>query len=150
MPEAMAVPTEDFRDTYKRLKGVHRPGVSLEDIYFEARQAMAALGQKAASLSSVQKAIAPGSGRNNPSVEVLETVALGLGVQPEEFADYRLALARASLDAEEVGWEVALRNLAAYEKAGPSPAEIRRARTEAIRFAERDAERVARKRRKKS
>lgn len=57
-------------------------------------------------------------GELTPSLNALKAIAKALGVPPETFAEYRLAMARRSLDPGEVGLETALENLG-YFTAGP-------------------------------
>jgi transcriptional regulator with XRE-family HTH domain len=51
------------------------------------------------------------SGDLKPSMEALEVIARILGVPPETFAEYRMRMARRALDPDEVGFDVALKNL---------------------------------------
>jgi transcriptional regulator with XRE-family HTH domain len=51
------------------------------------------------------------NGHDKPSTRALELIAQACGVQPEYFAQYRLAAAMRELDPEEVGLERALENL---------------------------------------
>lgn len=96
--------TDDFRALVGRLRAER--GMSLEDLAFEAR-AHAPGG--AVSLSLIQKRLAPGSDAR-PSRELLEAIAAALDVDPNEFAEYRLARAREDLDERVVGLEEALEN----------------------------------------
>ena len=89
MPSREAV--EDFRAVAKRLRD--DKGLSLEDVAYQAR---ALLGPAALSLSIIQKRVAGGSDLA-PSFELLETLAAGLGVPPETFAEYRLEVAKRAL-----------------------------------------------------
>lgn len=50
---------------------------------------------------------------DKPSVRAMELIAQACGVEPEYFAEYRLALAMRELDPAEVGLEQALENLSA-------------------------------------
>lgn len=65
-------------------------------------------------------------GATSPSAEVMEMVALGFGIEPEVFAEYRMWKVRKALNPAEpatkkrggVGFETALRNLTALERTG--------------------------------
>jgi transcriptional regulator with XRE-family HTH domain len=46
-----------------------------------------------------------------PSERAMESIATALRIPPEHFAEYRLAMARARLDPQRVGFERALRAL---------------------------------------
>lgn len=52
------------------------------------------------------------SGRNRASAPVLELIATALDVCPEDFAEYRLAVLRRSLDERAVGFDAACRRYA--------------------------------------
>ena len=59
-----------------------------------------------------------GSGKSRyPSAETLEDIAQALGVEPEEFPEYRLAKAREELDDRIVGLDRALATLSALQAA---------------------------------
>ena len=103
--------TEDFRAITTRLR-VER-GMTMEDLAFEARR-HAPSG--AVSLSLIQKRLAPGSAAT-PSSGMLQALAAALGVPPETYPEYRLAIARRALDEREVGLEAALATLSAIEDA---------------------------------
>lgn len=117
---------------------------SQEDVAFAVRDLDPEAKLTAGSVSQVE------TSKYRPTIRVMEALAKVFGVDPEIWVDYRLALARLSMDEREVGPDRALANLKTYESTGPSPAEIRKARVDAMKFAEADAERVARKRRRKS
>lgn len=51
------------------------------------------------------------NGHDRPSIRAMELIARGCGVDPDYFAEYRLAVAMRELDPEEVGLERALANL---------------------------------------
>src|SRR5438552_6707586 len=51
------------------------------------------------------------NGHDKPSMRAMELVAGACGVEPDYFAEYRLAAAMRELDPEEVGLEQALENL---------------------------------------
>ncbi len=73
------------------------------------------------------------NGHDKPSLRAMELIAEACGVEPEYFAEYRLALAMRELDPSQVGLEQALENLnarlgARRRAAKPRPAPVRRAR----------------------
>jgi transcriptional regulator with XRE-family HTH domain len=51
------------------------------------------------------------NGHDKPSMRAMELIARACGVEPEHFAEYRLAAAMRDLDPAEVGLEQALANL---------------------------------------
>jgi transcriptional regulator with XRE-family HTH domain len=51
------------------------------------------------------------NGHDKPSMRAMELIARACGVEPEHFAEYRLAAAMRDLDPTEVGLEQALANL---------------------------------------
>lgn len=51
------------------------------------------------------------NGHDKPSMRVMELIAQACGVDPDYFAEYRLAVAMRELDPDEVGLEQALQNL---------------------------------------
>jgi transcriptional regulator with XRE-family HTH domain len=51
------------------------------------------------------------NGHDKPSMRAMELIARACGVEPEYFAEYRLAAAMRDLDPNEVGLEQALANL---------------------------------------
>jgi transcriptional regulator with XRE-family HTH domain len=51
------------------------------------------------------------NGHDKPSMRAMELIARACGVEPEYFAEYRLAAAMRELDPAEVGLEQALENL---------------------------------------
>lgn len=83
------------------------------------------------SLSSLRKVMA---GERALTMRLMEAMANALGVDPTEFAEYRLANARALLDEREVGLDQALDVLTRIEDALASAPRARRA-TEAGRQA---------------
>lgn len=99
----MADDVKDFRTLFRELRGT----TTVDDVWFAAKQK---LGDEASSLSLVQKALAPGS-KKRPSAKVLRTMAMGLGVEPDRFYEYRLAVARDALDETVVGPDRALEQL---------------------------------------
>ena len=52
-------------------------------------------------------------GAHQPQLRTMELIAAALGVEPELFAEYRLAMARQALDERQVGLDRALANLRA-------------------------------------
>lgn len=52
------------------------------------------------------------TGKQPPTPKAIERLARALDVEPEVFAEYRLSLARAQLDPDQVGLKLALNNLA--------------------------------------
>lgn len=62
---------------------------------------------------TLRKAIA---GERLPSLRLIEQVAELVGVKPDYFAEYQLALARRDFDIGEVGWEQAMRNLREWDQ----------------------------------
>jgi hypothetical protein len=115
----MTDPAEDFRARFQRLRDQRAPGVSLENLYFDGRDRLRARGCKAVSLSTVQKRTAPGA-KLPATEELLVTLAAAVDVPPEEFIEYRLALARQQLDESGVGLERALANLDASPALDPA------------------------------
>ncbi len=69
-------------------------------------------------------------GITRPTPETIEALAGALGVEPEVFAEYRLAQMRRLFDEREVGLELAVRNLGALaallEQAPAPPGELGR------------------------
>jgi transcriptional regulator with XRE-family HTH domain len=53
------------------------------------------------------------NGHDKPSMRAMELIARACGVEPDYFAEYRLATAMRALDPAEVGLEQALENLSA-------------------------------------
>jgi transcriptional regulator with XRE-family HTH domain len=51
------------------------------------------------------------NGHDRPSIRAMELIAKACGIDPDYFAEYRLAIAMRELDPEEVGLERALQNL---------------------------------------
>jgi transcriptional regulator with XRE-family HTH domain len=74
------------------------------------------------------------NGHDKPSMRAMELIAQACDVEPEYFAEYRLAAAMRELDPSEVGLEQALENLNARLGARrrpastPQPTQARRAR----------------------
>jgi hypothetical protein len=56
------------------------------------------------------------------TAHVIEDVAQAAGVEPDYFAEYRLAQAVRDFDVSEVGWEAAMENLALWADAHVAPA----------------------------
>jgi transcriptional regulator with XRE-family HTH domain len=57
------------------------------------------------------------NGHDKPSMRAMELIAQACGVDPDYFAEYRLAMAMRELDPNEVGLEQALENLNARFRA---------------------------------
>jgi transcriptional regulator with XRE-family HTH domain len=53
------------------------------------------------------------NGHDRPSIRAMELIARACGINPDYFAEYRLAVAMRELDPEEVGLDQALANLSA-------------------------------------
>jgi len=73
------------------------------------------------------------NGHDRPSPRAMELIARACGVEPDYFAEYRLAMAMRELDPTEVGLEQALANLnarlaAKRDSAARTPARPARAR----------------------
>lgn len=85
-------------------------GMTQEDLAFEARR-LGGLKINSSWISKIR------NGHRPLSIEFLESLAGALGVPPETFAEYRLAIARVQLDESEVGLEAALANLRELEAA---------------------------------
>ncbi len=51
------------------------------------------------------------NGHDKPSMRAMELIAQACGIEPDYFAEYRLAVAMRELDPNEVGLEQALENL---------------------------------------
>jgi transcriptional regulator with XRE-family HTH domain len=56
------------------------------------------------------------TGKLPVSMTAMERLANVFGIEPELFADYRLAVARAQLDPEQVGLKIALKNLDRFDR----------------------------------
>jgi transcriptional regulator with XRE-family HTH domain len=67
------------------------------------------------------------NGHDKPSMRAMELIAAACDVDPDYFAEYRLAVAMRELDPNEVGLEQALANLNARLGARRRPAAKRRA-----------------------
>lgn len=107
--------SEPWRERFARLRA-ERGGHPLEDLHYAARQRLEARGQRAVSLSLLQKRLAPSSDKA-PTPDLLRTLAAAVDVEPETFDEYRLALARDSLDETIVGLPAALEQLSAIDGA---------------------------------
>lgn len=62
------------------------------------------------------------NGHDKPSMRAMELIAAACGIEPDYFAEYRLAAATRELDPSEVGLEQALENLNARLAARRTPA----------------------------
>jgi hypothetical protein len=67
---------------------------------------------------SLRKAL---TGERQPSVSLMERAAEVAGIEPSQFAEYRLAQARRQFDPAEVGWDGAIENLARLAKNPATP-----------------------------
>ena len=56
------------------------------------------------------------NGEYKPPMSAIEIIAGVFRIKPDYFAEYRLGLARAQLDPEEVGLRVALKNLERFDR----------------------------------
>lgn len=99
---------EVFTERLRRL--VKEKGTSLERVFNEAYNP----NERGTSTAMYRKIM---RGERNVSPLAIEAVATALGVAPEEFPEYRLALARQQLDESEVGLDQALGNLQRIEAA---------------------------------
>lgn len=99
---------EQFADRLRRL--AKERGISMERIFIEAYDPDAR-GTSPALMKKVMR------GERAITRRAIEGVAAALGVPPEEFPEYRLALARQQLDEREVGLDQALENLCRIEAA---------------------------------
>lgn len=100
-------------------------GLSQDDLAYEARQHGAPSTLTGSWVSQLKK------GKRPLAADVLRGIAGALGVPPETFAEYRLAMARRELDEKEVGLERAVANLTALAESvaqgglpGPPPGEL--------------------------
>lgn len=92
----------DFPTTVKQLAAER--GVSVASISFEAYDRNTK-GTNPDTMKSVM------AGRRAPTPVLMEAIARVLGVDPDVFAEYRLAVARQQLDERVVGLDQALANL---------------------------------------
>ena len=99
---------EPFRDRVQRL--ATERGLSTTQVGYLAYSDQ----QNGTSPSTFQKAL---RGERPLTISLVEAVADTLGVSPEEFHEYRLAVARRQLDEREVGLEQAIDMLEAVERA---------------------------------
>lgn len=83
-------------------------GLSQENLAFEAR----AYVEDGLTTSTVNKLEL---GHRHPTIRTMEALAKALGVEPDLFAEYRLALVRRLFDEREIGLDAALAHLAALE-----------------------------------
>jgi transcriptional regulator with XRE-family HTH domain len=74
------------------------------------------------------------NGHDRPSMRAMDLIAQACGVEPDYFAEYRLAVAMRELDPNEVGLEQALENLnarlGARRKSGAKPRPARQPRVQ--------------------
>jgi transcriptional regulator with XRE-family HTH domain len=102
------VPYETLPTRLRRLRDEH--GVSRSQL---SRATVAYDGKGLAEVTI--KAIE--NGTNRPGVQTIEAIAHALHIDPADFVEYRLALARRQLDEREVGLEQALAALRRFETA---------------------------------
>jgi transcriptional regulator with XRE-family HTH domain len=77
------------------------------------------------------------NGHDRPSIRAMELIAAACGIEPDYFAEYRLAMAMRELDPNEVGLEQALENLnARLGRASAAKARARRSRQARLRPSE--------------
>jgi hypothetical protein len=76
--------------------------------------ARATIARKGVKYETLRKAVA---GERTPGLSLIEIVAEALAIEPEFFAEYRLAQAQRSFDPSEVGFERAVENLRAWTDA---------------------------------
>lgn len=100
---------EPFPDRLRRL--VKEKGTSMERVFIEAYDPTPRSGTSPAQMKKVM------NGTRTITPHAIEAVAKALGVPPEEFPEYRLALARNQMDPSEVGLDQALKNLDRVEAA---------------------------------
>lgn len=100
---------EKFPDRMRRL--VKEKGTSLERVWIEAYDPSPRSGTSPAQMKKVMR------GERAITPHAIEAIARVLDVPPEEFPEYRLALARAQIDPSEVGLDQALKNLERIENA---------------------------------
>lgn len=86
-----------------------KTGLTQDDVAFEARQHGAPSTFTGSWISQLRRGSRP------LAVDVLQGIAGALGVEPEHFAEYRLARIRQLFDEREIGLKEAIRNLTALE-----------------------------------
>ena len=94
--------TEPFGDTLRRL--MERRGLTYRALA-DATRGLDGKGMTHAHINMLA------NGHDRPSLRAMELIAEACEVQPEHFAEYRLAAAMRELDPTEVGLEQALANL---------------------------------------
>lgn len=99
---------EPFAERLRRLAREH--GTSLERIFNEAYDPETR-GTSPAQMKKIMR------GEREVKPHTIEAIATALGVAPDEFPEYRLALARQLLDEREVGLDQALATLTRFETA---------------------------------
>lgn len=108
---------EEWKARFTRLRAERGlVDVSVPDLHYVARRRLEDRGLRACSQSLMEKKLSP-KGKGQPAIPFLETLAAAIDVDPEEFPEYRLAVARRALDESEVGLVQALENLRAYQAA---------------------------------
>src|ERR1700730_13176621 len=96
--------TEPFGETLRRL--MERRGLTYRALA-EATRGLDGKGMTHAHINMLA------NGHDKPSLRAMELIAEACGVQPQYFAQYRLAIAMRELDPAEVGLERAQKNLSA-------------------------------------
>jgi transcriptional regulator with XRE-family HTH domain len=94
--------TEPFGETLRRL--MERRGLTYRALA-DATRSLDGKGMTHAHINMLA------NGHDRPSLRAMELIAEACDVQPEHFAEYRLAAAMRELDPTEVGLEQALANL---------------------------------------
>lgn len=94
--------TEPFGETLRRL--MERRGLTYRALA-DATRNLDGKGMTHAHINMLA------NGHDRPSLRAMELIAEACEVQPEHFAEYRLATAMRELDPTEVGFEQALANL---------------------------------------
>jgi transcriptional regulator with XRE-family HTH domain len=101
--QAVPEPVTPWFQAVEQLRA--KTGLSQDDLAFEARRHGAPSTLTGSWISQLK------SGKRPLSIDILYGLAGALGVEPEHFIEYRLAVARCWLDENEVGLEVASRML---------------------------------------
>lgn len=98
---------ETWVDVMDQLRG--EAGLSQDDLAYEARRYGAPSTLTGSWISQLR------SGKRPLAPDILRGIAGALGVEPERFAEYRLAMARQLFDEREIGLEEATANLTGLE-----------------------------------
>lgn len=107
LPPVQGVPNKPWPQLVDEL----RKGMSQDDLAYEARKHGAPATLTGSWISQLKKGTRP------ITIDVFRGLAGALGVPPETFAEYRLAIARDQLDERIVGLDGALANLRELEAA---------------------------------